>query len=587
MEHKIETGKRKMKPLWKWVIGLTLGLIILVIGTAFYFTSKWEPILETQLKEVVHDSSDGLYQISYDDVNLNILSGNATFKGLKLNTDSNIYNQQISEERADNELFEVDIDELRIRGLNIKNILLDKLLSVKTITIKNADVHLTQHHFVFNDSLISQNDVKLYQTLEKTFKKVQAEFINLNNVDFHLTQYKDSVNAVKTDIPGIQLTIKNLVLDSASYFDVNRLYYTEAIDLKLPKFHKKLADSINYIQFDSLYFNSQNRELKIKGFVIEPYISRSEYYKRMGFAKDMTKTSIGWMHFSGFNANALIEEKKLRSTYLTLEDGKLDVSNNLHYPRSTKSKNGHAPHQKLLRLPLNFKIDTVQVQNVDIRYAELSGKYNKEGEITFDRANGIITHVTNDSLTLSEENWMHADLTAYMMNTGKLHAIFGFDMTAENGAFTCEGTLGPMDGRVINRIVTPLLNIEVESANIKGIKFKIQGHDYRNWGTLNFDYDNLKVNLVSTEEEGDRSKKGIVSFVANQFLVNTSNPDSKGNYLIGPINYTRIPEHSFFKNLWQSLFDGVKHSVGVNKEKEKKITNVVNFFKNPFGSNKE
>lgn len=583
----MERKPKRMKPIWKWAIGLFAGFSIVVVCLAFYFASKWEPIVEKNLKEVIHESSNGLYSISYDALRINILTGNATFKGLKLKSDSTVYQTLIHDQSAKNELFDISVDELKIRGLNIRKIIFDKLLVVKTLSINNADVHFAQHHFQYNDSLIEEKDIKLYQTLSKTFDRVEAQYIHLNHVNFAYTDYKDSTQVSTLEIPGIQLSIKNVVLDSASYFDVNRLYYTEAIDLKLPKFKQKLGDSLNYIQFDSLHFNSQNKELRIVGLILEPFVTRNQYYQKLGYAKDMIKTHFATVHFTGFDAKMLLEEKKFRSTHLLLDSGKLDVSNNLHYPRSQKSKIGQAPHQKLLRLPLNFKVDTVTVKEIDIRYAELSGKYDQEGEITFDKATGLITNMSNDSLVLDENKWMRADLTAYLMNKGKLHALFGFDMTASNGAFSCEGTLGAMDGRSINRIVTPLLNVEVVSANIKGIKFKIQGHDYRNWGSLNFDYDNLKVNLLTEEEDGDRSKKGIVSFVANQFLVNTSNPDNKGNYLTGPINYTRPHEYSFFKTLWQSLFDGIKHSVGVNKEKEKKITNVVNFFKNPFGSSQK
>src|SRR5690606_23090983 len=133
-------------------------------------------------------------------------------------------------------------------------------------------------------------------------------------------------------------------------------------------------------------------------------------------------------------------------------------------------------------------------------------------------------------------------LTAYMMNTGKLHALFSFDMLDKQGSFTYKGTLGPMDGIHLNRILTPLLNAEVSSAKIKGVSFDMQGNDHRNWGSFRMDYDDLKVNLLKLDDEGETSKKGLVSFLANEFLINTSNPDGNGKYHTGTINYRRPAE---------------------------------------------
>jgi len=80
-----------MKPIWKWVIGIVVTLLILVVAGAWYLSRHWKPILDAQIKEAVMRSTDSLYVIGYDDLNFNLITGNASLKGFRLTVDSGRY----------------------------------------------------------------------------------------------------------------------------------------------------------------------------------------------------------------------------------------------------------------------------------------------------------------------------------------------------------------------------------------------------------------------------------------------------------------------------------------------------------------
>lgn len=168
---------------------------------------------------------------------------------------------------------------------------------------------------------------------------------------------------------------------------------------------------------------------------------------------------------------------------------------------------------------------------------------------------------------------MRADLKASLMGTGALHAVFSFDMLSDVGSHTYKGTLGPMQLPAFNRILTPLLNISFASGNIHRIRFDMLGNDYRNWGTFHFDYDQLKVELLHPpdQDRNKRGKRGVLSFLVNQFLVNDSNPDANEVYHIGEVDYKRVPEYSHFKTLWKSLQEGIQQTVGLSESNKLKL----------------
>ncbi|HZH54509.1 MAG TPA: hypothetical protein VFD72_02560, partial [Sphingobacteriaceae bacterium] len=276
--------------------------------------------------------------------------------------------------------------------------------------------------------------------------------------------------------------------------------------------------------------------------------------------------------FSDLDLALFSRSQRIHTAALLIEEGNIHVSNNRLYPRRIVNKIGKSPHQELMKLNHPIKIDTVFVDNTHISYSEISEKYHQEGAITFERTSGWLANVTNDSLSLAQDQIATADLTTYVMNQGQLHALFTFDMLDERGAFTYKGTLGPMNGKAFNRILTPLLSAEIGSANIRGLRFEMQGHDHRNWGNLWFDYEDMKVNLMQMDEAGNFSRKKLVSFLANELLINDSNPSKNGNYIVGRINYQRPAEFSFFKTLWKSLLEGIKQTAGITPEREARIT---------------
>src|SRR5690606_6425031 len=164
------------------------------------------------------------------------------------------------------------------------------------------------------------------------------------------------------------------------------------------------------------------------------------------------------------------------------------IHNDLRYRRIRENKIGKSPHQLLLSMRQPLKIDSVLLRDVAIRYSEVGAKYGREGEISFERTGGVLYNVTNDTLALIQNRSLTANFTTYLMNTGKLDVAFDFDMLDERGAYTYKGTLGAMDGRPLNRIIKPLLNAEVASANIRGVRFSIQADDHRSRGSFHFDY---------------------------------------------------------------------------------------------------
>jgi hypothetical protein len=125
-----------MRPVWKWVLGIIGAILIILISVVWYYSRNWKPIVETKLKEVVHNSTNGLYSLHYDDLDLNIGLGNVTLTNAELIPDSAVYQKMILTKDAPNNRFHIKLKKLKVRRFNLMDVLTNKKLHIKSISFE-------------------------------------------------------------------------------------------------------------------------------------------------------------------------------------------------------------------------------------------------------------------------------------------------------------------------------------------------------------------------------------------------------------------------------------------------------------------
>lgn len=587
-----------MKPLWKWIIGIIAALLIIVTIGAWYLSRHWKPILDAQLKEAIISSTDSLYLIAYDGLDFNLITGNASIKNLRLTADTNRYAQMELLQQAPDNIYHINIANLRIRQFHPRRILTERKLHIDDIIIDTPSIHVVNKYHVYNDTVAADRDERtLYQRISNILRELSVSRIAFNEIQFKFSKRTDSTRN-ETELHNLNVLVSDILIDSLSQFDTTRFYHTRAIDIDMPGLRYETPDSFYYVSFDRLQIATLYRQVTLSGLKYAPRMGKAEYFKRKQLAKDMVLLAFPSIRLEDIDLHRFVRSQKLYAGSLHIDSGTVAIANDLRYPKKPTNKIGKSPHQLLLKLKQPIKIDSVLMNNVDISYAEVSKKYMKEGQITFNRTSGVFHNVTNDSVALLQDKTMVANLTTYMMNTGKLDVEFTFDMLDKRGAHSYKGKLGPMNGKPLNRIITPLLNAEVASANIKGLSFDVKADDYRSRGSLRFDYNNMRLNLLANDQHGEKSSKKVISFLANSFIINDSNPDANGKYHTGRINFVRPEDFSFFKALWQSLLQGIKECAGISPERERRLMNAAeeakkasektgSFFKRVFGKKEQ
>ncbi len=560
-----------MKKFLFWFSGIVIVIAAGIYIGGKYLQRNWKPLLEEQLKKAVINSTDSLYKIEYKNIDVNPLNGNLKLVDFKLIPVMSVYQKLKYARKAPDNLYHLSVDALVIRNANAKEAVKTKKLNITDIIIDHPQLEIINERQSYNDTVeVKKPKKNPYQLIKDIFKELKINTIKLQNIDFTFINKSNKIEK-KTSLKNLNIEINDLLIDSLSSEDKSRVYYTKNVQLNISKYQIATPDSLYYVKMDNLSFSTLKNELELNDVKLEPRLDKVSYFKKVGYAKDRFDLDFKNIKIQNINFDLFLKQQRLFAQTLSINKARVDVYNNNAYLKHRSDKTGKFPHQQLLKLALDMRIAKLNLNNVAISYSEFDAKSKRTGRIDFKNVNGTIYNVTNDSASLSKNSVMKANLKTRVFGVIPADLTFKFFMLSKDGAFDYSGVIGAFDGKVVNEIVKPLGMAEIKSANIKKMDFNASANQNIAKGSVKFYYDDLSVNILTREDDGNLKSMGFASTLANKFIINTQNPSKKGIFTTGRIYYQRPVYASFFNYLWQSLFTGIKESVGVSREKEDKL----------------
>lgn len=570
----------KNKKKWKWIFGVLVFLLVLTGLAAWYVSSKIKPFVQRELAAVVKKATNGLYDIRFEKVMVNPLTGNASLTEVSLIPDTLVYKKLIAQRKAPNNLYFIRLQKLRIKRFHPFRIYFDKKLDIDLLLFDRPQITMVNKSLSFNENKPPQPEQSPYDYVKKIFKSVQVSTIDFKNASFKYVNRNGAIPETDT-ISNISITLKDWLIDSASAKDKTRFYLLKDAYVYLNNYIYATPDSMYYIKANQFEFSASQKKLNIKEFSLEPRYSEKDFAKVNGYARDRYSLKLNNIDFYGINLFAYIKNRELIADEMGIADGTLAVFNDNSYPKLLKDKTGKFPHQLLQKIGIHTTVKKIKLNKLNISYAEFDKQSGQRGQINFKNTSGIISNVTNQPKVKRKNPIIEANLESYLMGQGKLNVNFKFNVLAPKADFSYKGQLVNMDGRQLNYITKPLAMLMIKSCLIRRFAFDISANEEVAKGKVEFIYNDLSIGLMKRHEGGQRLRRlGILSLLANAMVIYSDNPSDDGKLTLATVSYERKPTNSFFNFIWRSLFQGVKHSVGLSKQKEMEIKRYVTKFEN-------
>ena len=550
----LSTPHRK-RPKWlKWVL---IFVFAAALGGLLFWLYYRKQIVREQLEMAVWNGTSGLYRISYAEMRLDEWSGNIRFTHLNMDFDSARYQQLLAEGKAPAFLVRIKIPELEINGVETPRALLSQELQARELEIIRPDVEW----IVANQADSARRNVPSSRELADILGDLdwlEIDHVKLSDARFRKSDWGDRENALSVD--GLTLRLDSVAVDSITVQDPDRLLFARFLDLQLEHASWKTDNGEYQLEADSVRLDSRARRLQLGKFTLTPQQSEEAFTRSLRYASDQFRLTAAGVEAFGLELPKLLRDTLVADS-MVLDNGSFRVYRDLIVPHDGKNRVGTYPHQMIRDAPVSLHIPLLSGNNWLIEYRERNADTRQVGAIRFENTRFDLRDISNQADTKGVLPTLHLKAQTQFLGVSPLYVDWSMFTNDPNGRFLVKASLGSIGKSSINSLIVPLGPARLEEGKVNSLDFTFTGTDYNMVGDLLVKYDDIKLSLLKTDDEGKLKKKGLASMAANWFL-KSSNPSRSGDEpRTAEVIHQRVTDRSIFHFLWKSIFAGIEKTV--------------------------
>lgn len=569
--------KKKLSKKITWLSILLVIILSVVLSISVYIYYQIEPLVASRIKETIKTSTDGLYKISFSNITINPFNGNVILRDIVFKADPATYKQFKQKGINPNHIYDIRVKSLKVYRVHPLRVYLNRDLVINLIQLENPSIRVYYEKTMRIDSA-NVNSRTTWQRLSKYLNSIKIGKVFFKEIDF---KYIDNrlkraeINSVK----NLSITIDDILIDSLNHNDKTRFYHTKDILVEVFDNQFSSDDNMYTIKFDKLEMSTLNKYALVKGLRIIPNYPELEFSLKWKVKKGRYQVDMNEVRLDGINYKTLTDKRQLHASSLNISNANLEVFMNGQLPKPKGDLGDNFPQLMLERLRLISTIDTLKIKNSSLIYSEYNPTTAKKGKIVFSALRGELLNITNDSLSLIKNKQAQGKFTAYAYGKGEMDFNINFNLTSPHQEYNYSGKLYKMQAKYFNQITRPLALLDINSGLVQSATFDVKA-DYRKAsGSLTLIYNDLNIGILKLNENKRLKKNTLLSLVANNLLLKEDNPLKGEPLRAGKIEYTRPDSVSFYSMIWKSLFTGIKESIGMTPEREKKLQEQFKQFK--------
>lgn len=548
----VKTPKKSTKR--KWLFSIVVTFIILFILSFFVLG----PIIKNKLVEQVAIQTDSTYFLTIEKLGLNIFMGDVSIH--KINFIPNP-----SKKRGDenNDMYIIKAPRIDIQGINFWKLVFNNEVTIRQLDLIAPQVQWKRHveNVESEDTVI---EAERGEGQQKQFPPVRIERINLTKLNLEVMQKTDSTSLISLD--NASLRIADFTYNDSNNESVADQFGFNEFTFLLKDYEMKLPDSLYALRFDSLKASFRTSSVLINGLELIPLYNNADFMKKKGEQTDRMNLYNKALYIAGIDFKRLKEKEEFSASFVSIDSLNLLAYRDKRYILPD-DKFVKLPQQSLREAPFYINIDSLSLQNAQITYRERVEDASEPGTINFVDLKAKIYNITNDSALLKSNIAMEADASAYLMGSGRIDASFYIPIADPNNVHFFTGSLSPMNMRIVNPMLKHIVFGEIISGQVNEFNFNARANETASHGTMRFGYEDLKVQINNKDSE--KGKKGMITFLANTFIVKSANPSNK-KFRESEMYYERDKRKSIINFWWKTLLSGIKETLGVPKNEEEK-----------------
>ncbi len=544
----------------KIILIIAASLIVLAGGLGLYlhFTKSrdFTPLITRKLQQLVEESSDGLYRLELDSMDIDVLQSVVVLHHAQLVPDSARLQQLVQEQRAPDDIYRLSVKQVHLDGISPADLLDKKHISLNTLHIKQPIVEI----FHQKRGMRPLDTTTVYKKISRQLNSFQLGELRLDHVQ--LTYYDIDQGNQRVRLPELSCELKNILLDASTQHDTTRFLFAKDARLLLNNYQQITKDNLYRFHIDSLTLSATEKTLYLQGVSLKPLYKKEDFSKKLRYRKDRYDLQADAVTIKNIDWWSLLLNQGILADSAFVTNGDMEIYSDKRLPPSGEQKTGSYPHQKLTITAFPIYLKNIRVRNTNVYYKEFNVLSGKIGTVAFRHAGGDITNITNIPEKIHGNNWMQVNAQAAFMDAGDLEAQFRFNLQqAAEGIFTISAHLGEMDARALNDATVPLALYHIKTGHIRQFSLQLEGNNTNAKAHTSVTYNDLKVAVLKKDKDGNTHAKGLASFIANNFLLASSSPDNGKRPIQQQVSYIKKPQQTFWGLIWKTILEGIKPSI--------------------------
>ncbi len=525
----------------KWGLAIA-GLFILIVGLGYGIERHVESLLKGQIQDLGNSFAGDRYQFRMQNFDFQLLSRKVTATDLAY--------EPTSSSDDSTHLISSTIDAVNLQGIGLIPFLSGGVISINNISLESPILILRGR---VGRNPFAHSNIFPGQSSNPNFPKIQIEHFELSGAKLQLLHPADSSR--EASVQNLNLQLNGMVIDSTT---INRptLFEFKSGNLQAKNIFSQSPGNFYNFKIASLKASSNDSSLTADSVSLQPRYPKQTFSREYGNETDRVELKIPGLQFNNLDISSLFNNR-LHADHLILKHAQMDIYHNKRMP-SPPDLQRSLPHIALQNLAMEIDLDTISVESSRISYSEHLPKVAEPGKVTFGNFYASIYHITNDSTQFNRKKAIILDAQMSIMDAAPLNVYVSFPFNTDKHHM--KGSLGRMQMKKLNPVLTPLGFVRVTSGTINHMEFNIYLTPKESTGNVLFNYTDCSIELVERHDITEKNKR-MLTFLVNTFKIKSSNDSPP--LRDGTVSFERDPQRSMFHYWWKSLFSGMKDSIGL------------------------
>ena len=530
----------------------------LVAGLLWWNWYKKE-LIKTKVELTVHEKSQGLYKVTYDDLILDEIEGSLSIHNFSLRYDSARIKGLALLDQPPSFLINIHIPEIHVRGVLTPKALIEMELVGRILEVKNPVIEIFETG-LGKDSSASPPSQEVYKQILGNLELISIDSILATGAYINVSSLNERKPAIKME--NISVSMIDVKVDSASNADTGRFLFSRQLNMQGVRLAWPSANKLYEFNLDSFTLNSKSRTADIKEFHIRTTLSEEAYVNQFPTQKDRFNLVTKNIHLVNLDVKSFFENK-LFADSMIISALQFRLYRDLTMKRDRKNRLDKNLQSLLNELPVTTHLGKIIIQNGYLEYKLIGEKTQQPGTLQFSNLFTTIGNFTNDAVMIEKNKVLTVDMNARFLNQSKVNLNWKFYLGRPDGVFDLRGTLNAIDAFQLNPVSRPLAALEFVKGRVNGLQFDLSGNIYGVEGKVQLSYQDLKVKMLKLDEDTQELKKDPLTHLAANIIIRNSSAEKNGEVKVEQVNYKRDPARSFLSMTWKAVLSGIKQSLGV------------------------